>query len=160
VKRESDARVAPSQAEADHIKRENDARLAVSADEADRLKRANDEQLARAESGKAHAEKEKTELRGRLLQQFNLILETRDTAGAWLSTCRMFLFDSGKFTLRPLAREKLARVAGIMLGHPGLRVVVEGHTDGVGGDDYKQRLSEQRGSKAPDVFALRFQRCP
>ena len=47
--------------------------------------------------------------------------------------------------MRPLAREKLAKVAGIISGHPGLRLDVEGHTDSVGGDDYNQRLSEQRG---------------
>jgi len=56
------------------------------------------------------------------------------------------LFDSGKATLRPLAREKLAKVAGIVSGHVGLRLDVEGHTDSVGGDDYNQKLSEQRGS--------------
>jgi outer membrane protein OmpA-like peptidoglycan-associated protein len=56
------------------------------------------------------------------------------------------LFDTGKSSLRPLAREKLAKVAGIVSGHPGLRLDVEGHTDSVGGDDYNQRLSEQRGA--------------
>jgi outer membrane protein OmpA-like peptidoglycan-associated protein len=54
------------------------------------------------------------------------------------------LFDTAKFTLRPLAREKLANVAGIVAGHPGLTLDVEGHTDSVGGDDYNQKLSEQR----------------
>ena len=56
------------------------------------------------------------------------------------------LFDTGKFSLRPVAREKLAKVAGIVAGHPGLRLEVEGYTDSVGGDDYNQQLSEQRGS--------------
>jgi outer membrane protein OmpA-like peptidoglycan-associated protein len=55
------------------------------------------------------------------------------------------LFDTAKFTLRPLAREKLAKVAGIVSGHPGLRLDVEGHTDSVGSDSYNQTLSEQRG---------------
>jgi outer membrane protein OmpA-like peptidoglycan-associated protein len=55
------------------------------------------------------------------------------------------LFDTAKSTLRPLAREKLAKVAGIVSGHPGLRLDVEGYTDSVGGDDYNQQLSEQRG---------------
>jgi outer membrane protein OmpA-like peptidoglycan-associated protein len=56
------------------------------------------------------------------------------------------LFDTAKFTLRPAAREKLAKVAGIVSGHPGLRLDVEGHTDNVGGDSYNQQLSEQRAS--------------
>jgi outer membrane protein OmpA-like peptidoglycan-associated protein len=55
------------------------------------------------------------------------------------------LFDTAKFSLRPEAREKLAKVAGIVSGHPGLKLDVEGHTDSVGGDDYNQELSEQRG---------------
>jgi outer membrane protein OmpA-like peptidoglycan-associated protein len=54
------------------------------------------------------------------------------------------LFDTGKFTLRPAAREKMAKLAGIVSGHPGLMLAVEGYTDSVGGDDYNQQLSEQR----------------
>ena len=58
-----------------------------------------------------------------------------------------------KFTLRPLAREKLAKVAGIVSGHPGLRLDVEGHTDSVGGDDYNQtalRTTRRVGARLPD----------
>ena len=62
------------------------------------------------------------------------------------------LFDTAKFTLRPLAREKLAKVAGIVSGHPGLRLEVEGHTDSVGSDDYNQQLSEQRGAAVRDYL--------
>ena len=62
------------------------------------------------------------------------------------------LFDTAKFTLRPAAREKLAKVAGIVSGHPGLRLDVEGHTDNVGGDCYIQQLSEQRGSAVRDYL--------
>ena len=63
------------------------------------------------------------------------------------------LFDTGKYSLRPIAREKLAKVAGIVSGHPGLKLDVEGHTDSVGGDEYNQRLSEQRGSAVRDYLA-------
>jgi len=62
------------------------------------------------------------------------------------------LFDKGKYSLRPGAREKLAKVSGIILGHPGLRMEVEGHTDSVGGDEYNQRLSEQRASSVRDYL--------
>jgi outer membrane protein OmpA-like peptidoglycan-associated protein len=62
------------------------------------------------------------------------------------------LFDTAKFTLRPEAREKLAKVAGIVAGHPGLRLAVEGHTDSVGGDDYNQQLSEDRGQSVRDYL--------
>jgi outer membrane protein OmpA-like peptidoglycan-associated protein len=62
------------------------------------------------------------------------------------------LFDTAKFRLRPEAREKLAKVAGIVSGHPGLRLDVEGHTDSVGGDDYNQKLSEERGGPVRDYL--------
>jgi outer membrane protein OmpA-like peptidoglycan-associated protein len=62
------------------------------------------------------------------------------------------LFDTGKFTLRPAAREKMAKVAGIVSGHPGLKLDVEGHTDSVGGDDYNQQLSENRGGAVRDYL--------
>jgi len=54
------------------------------------------------------------------------------------------LFDTGKHDLRPEARERLARLSGIVLAHPGLNLEVEGHTDSTGGDELNQRLSEQR----------------
>jgi outer membrane protein OmpA-like peptidoglycan-associated protein len=54
------------------------------------------------------------------------------------------LFDTGSATLKPGAREKLARVAGVLLAYPGLEIDIEGHTDSVGSDDYNQQLSERR----------------
>jgi outer membrane protein OmpA-like peptidoglycan-associated protein len=46
--------------------------------------------------------------------------------------------------LKPGAREKLAKVSGIILAHPGLKIAVEGHTDSVGGDEYNMKLSDNR----------------
>jgi outer membrane protein OmpA-like peptidoglycan-associated protein len=54
------------------------------------------------------------------------------------------LFDTGKFDLRAIAREKLARLAGIVLAHPGLKLDIEGHTDSTGSDELNQKLSDQR----------------
>jgi outer membrane protein OmpA-like peptidoglycan-associated protein len=62
------------------------------------------------------------------------------------------LFDTAKYSLRPAAREKLARVAGILSGHPSLRMQVEGYTDSVGGDDYNQLLSEHRATSVRDYL--------
>lgn len=97
-----------------------------------------------AERARLAAEQDKERLRQQLLQQFNMILETRDTARGLIVNMSDVLFDTAKYTLRPIAREKLARVAGIVLAHPGLKIEVEGHTDSVGGEAYNQRLSEQR----------------
>jgi outer membrane protein OmpA-like peptidoglycan-associated protein len=159
VKRDSDARLAAAAADADRLKAENDARAAASATETDRLKRENEAQKAasqadldRAAKGKAQAEAEKAELRAQLLHQFNVILQTRDTARGLIVNMSDVLFDTGKHSLRPLAREKLAKVAGIVSGHPGLRLAVEGHTDSVGGDDYNQTLSEERGTAVRDYL--------
>jgi outer membrane protein OmpA-like peptidoglycan-associated protein len=54
------------------------------------------------------------------------------------------LFDTASATLKPGAREKLAKVSGILVTHPGLKLEVEGHTDSVGSTDYNQGLSERR----------------
>ena len=159
LKRDSDARMAAAAADADRLKLENEARAAAAASEADRLKRENEAQRAanqadldRAAKEKAQAEAEKAELRAQLLRQFNAVLQTRDTARGLIVNMSDVLFDTGKYSLRPLAREKLAKVAGIVSGHPGLRLEVEGHTDSVGGDEYNQRLSEQRGAAVRDYL--------
>jgi outer membrane protein OmpA-like peptidoglycan-associated protein len=159
LKRENDAQAAAAQAEADRLKRESDARTADAAIAADRLKQqneaeraANQAELDNAAKQKAQLEAEKVELRTQLLKQFNDVLQTRDTARGLIVNMSDVLFDTAKYSLRPLAREKLAKVAGIVSGHPGLRLDVEGHTDSVGSDDYNQRLSEQRGSAVRDYL--------
>ena len=89
-----------------------------------------------------------------MLSQFNAILQTRDTARGLIVNMSDVLFDTGKFSLRPLAREKLAKVAGIVSGHPGLRLDVEGYTDSVGGDDYNQtalRAARRCRARLPDA---------
>ena len=159
LKRENDAKTAAAQTEADRLKKDNDAQMAAAQGEADRLKRENDAQRAgaqadldRAAAEKAQAVAEKAELRAQLLSQFNAILQTRDTVRGLVVNMSDVLFDTGKHSLRPVAREKLAKVAGIVSGHPGLRLDVEGHTDSVGGDEYNQRLSEQRGEAVRDYL--------
>jgi outer membrane protein OmpA-like peptidoglycan-associated protein len=165
-----------AQAEADRVKQETDGQRASAKADMDRATREKAEaeaarlaavaaqQAAQAETEKARlatgeanalrlkAEAEKTELRAQLLRQFNLVLETRDTARGLIVNMSDVLFDTAKFSLRPGAREKLAKVAGIISGHPGLRLEVEGHTDNVGGDEYNQQLSEHRGTSVRDYL--------
>ncbi len=170
LKRESESRIAAAGVEADRLKRENldqkaasqaelDSATAAAGVETDRLKRVNQEQQAASQAeldsaakDKAQLLAEKAELRTELLAQFNAILQTRDTPRGLVVNMSDVLFDTAKFTLRPLAREKLAKVAGIVSGHPGLRLEVEGHTDSVGTDDYNQQLSEQRGAAVRDYL--------
>jgi outer membrane protein OmpA-like peptidoglycan-associated protein len=159
LKLENDAKTASAQTEADRLKKDSDAQLAAAQTEANRLKLENDAQRAstqaeldRAAKDKALAETEKADLRAQLLAQFNAVLQTRDTARGLIVNMSDVLFDTAKYSLRPLAREKLAKVAGIVSGHPGLKLDVEGHTDSVGGDEYNQQLSEQRGGAVRDYL--------
>jgi len=98
------------------------------------------------------ADREKQELRSKLAEQLNLILETRDSARGLIVNMSDVLFDSGKFTLRPGAREKLAKLSGILLAHPGLQLAVEGYTDNVGTDAYNMNLSENRADSVRDYL--------
>ncbi|MBI4910893.1 MAG: OmpA family protein [Acidobacteria bacterium] len=120
-----------AQADAEKARLAADASRAA-ADNADRLRK--------------KAEDEKAELRAQLLRQLNLVLETRDTARGLIVNMSDVLFDFGKSTLRAGTREKLAKVSGIVLAHPGLKLEIEGHTDSIGSEEFNQRLSEQRAS--------------
>ena len=92
----------------------------------------------------AQSEQEKQQLRAKLLQQFDLILETRDTVRGLVVNIGDVLFDTGKYTLRSPAREALAKLSGIVSAYPGLKLQVEGHTDSVGTPEFNQKLSEER----------------
>jgi outer membrane protein OmpA-like peptidoglycan-associated protein len=100
----------------------------------------------------ARAEQEKADLRAKLIQQLNLILETRESARGLIVNISDVLFDTGQYTLKPAAREKLAKVSGIVLAHPGLRLEVEGHTDSVGSEEFNQQLSEKRAISVRDFL--------
>jgi outer membrane protein OmpA-like peptidoglycan-associated protein len=116
--------------------------------------RALNEQAAaeQARQAAARAEREKAELRTTLVQQLNMVLDTRETDRGLVINLSDVLFDSGQYTLRPIAREKLARVSGIVLAHPGLRLQAEGHTDSMGADDFNQLLSEKRALSVRDFL--------
>lgn len=119
---------------------------------------ARDRAVAQADAEKARqaaaqAEAEKAQLRQQLLAQLNSILQTRDSARGLIVNMSDVLFDTGSFTLKPGAREKLAKISGVMLAHPGLTMQIEGHTDSVGGDDFNQQLSERRADSVRDFLA-------
>jgi outer membrane protein OmpA-like peptidoglycan-associated protein len=107
-------------------------------------------QAEEAERGRQKAESEKAEMRSRLMQQLNAILVTRDTARGLVSTMPDVLFELNSVVLKPAARESLAKVAGIFMAYPDLRLEVDGHTDSTGSDDYNQKLSERRAASVRD----------
>jgi outer membrane protein OmpA-like peptidoglycan-associated protein len=109
-------------------------------------------QAEESERGRQKAEQEKAEMRARLLQQLNAILVTRDTARGLIATMPDVLFETNQFSLKPAARESLAKLAGILLAYPDLRLEVDGHTDSVGSDAYNQQLSEKRAAAVRDYL--------
>jgi outer membrane protein OmpA-like peptidoglycan-associated protein len=137
-----------ARAQAEQAKAEALAQQQALAAEAEKAKAA----AAQSESLRQQAENEKAELRARLLQQLNSILATRDSARGLIANMSDVLFRSGSFELAPGARERLAKVSGIILAYPSLHLAVEGHTDSVGSDEFNQNLSEQRAEAVRDYF--------
>jgi outer membrane protein OmpA-like peptidoglycan-associated protein len=126
--------------------------LAAETDKARQAAAQSESLRQQAEKEKEQAEYDKQELRARLLQQLNSILATRDSARGLVANMSDVLFRSGSFELLPGARERLAKVSGIVLAYPSLHVAVEGHTDSIGSDDYNQQLSERRAQAVRDYF--------
>jgi outer membrane protein OmpA-like peptidoglycan-associated protein len=120
--------------------------------EAERLRADAQAQAARAETLRAQAEQDRVTLRATLLRQFNDILDTRDTTRGLIVNVGDVLFETGRYELRPPAREKLARFAGIVLAHPDLAIQVEGFTDSTGTDEINERLSRQRASEVGEYL--------
>jgi outer membrane protein OmpA-like peptidoglycan-associated protein len=174
VQAESDtmnAQAAKAQAEADSAKARNDAAdaqaatakaqsemAANQASSATALSAAQaDADQSRADTLKAQqaaqqAETDKAAMRTKLSEQLNSILQTRDTARGLIVSMSDVLFDTGKYSLKPGAREKLSKVAGILLAYPGLNIEVGGYTDNVGGDAMNQTLSENRAGSVRDYL--------
>jgi outer membrane protein OmpA-like peptidoglycan-associated protein len=134
------AKQAQMQAEADAAASKADAAAAKSQAEQDALKAKEEAAQADAERSRQAAEA----LRAQLLEQFNKILETRDTTRGLVVNMGDVLFAFGKYDLRPEAKISLAKLSGIILSHPGLNLAVEGYTDSVGTDDVNMKLSQQR----------------
>ncbi len=158
AKREAEAAAAEAarmKAEADSARAAALAQQQSAQAEAERARQAADEaerQRQVADQQRQQAENERTQLRERLRQQLNLVLETRETARGLIVNISDVLFDFNKYTLKPGAREKMAKVAGILLAYPGLKIQVEGHTDSVGSDEYNMNLSRQRADSVRDYL--------
>jgi outer membrane protein OmpA-like peptidoglycan-associated protein len=91
-------------------------------------------------------------MREKLRAQLNEVLQTTETPRGLVVNLSDVLFDSGKYTLKPGTQVSLARIAGIFQSYPGLMIQVEGYTDSIGGDDYNQKLSENRADTTRDFL--------
>jgi outer membrane protein OmpA-like peptidoglycan-associated protein len=114
-------------------------------------RRAQEAQQA-AEQSAQRASQQAEQVRERLKQQLNQVLQTTETARGLIVNMSDVLFDFNKYTLKPEAREKLAKVSGILLSYPGLKLQVEGYTDSIGSDEYNQKLSERRADGVRDYL--------
>jgi len=128
-RRQADAAAAQADAEAQRAR-----------EEAQRARNAQQQAQLNAEQARQQA----AQARERLREQLNAVLETTETARGLIVKMPDVLFDFNKYTLKPGAREKLAKVSGILLSYPNLKLQVEGYTDSIGSDEYNQKLSEER----------------
>ena len=167
---EAQAEAAKAQSEEDARKRaqaEADAKAAAAAQaqaqrteaaaEAARAAALAQQQAAEAEAEKQRqaaeeANRQKEAMRARLLKQLNDVLETKDTDRGLVVNMPDVLFDFGKYTLKPEARERLARISGIVMAYPELKFEIEGYTDNIGSDAYNQTLSEKRADGVKDYL--------
>src|SRR5271170_837973 len=146
----ADAQAAAAKAQSDMAANQASSATALSAAQAD----AEQSRLAaqQAQASAQQADTDKAAMRAKLSEQLNSILQTRDSARGLIVSMSDVLFDTGKFSLKPGAREKLAKVAGILLAYPGLNIEVGGYTDNVGGDAMNQTLSENRADSVRDYL--------
>ena len=158
LRQQADAdRAAAEKAKADAEQMRAQAEAARQQAEAARAAALAAQQQAQADAEKARlaaeeAIRQKEEVRQRLLSQLNQVLETKDTPRGLVVSMPDVLFDTNKYTLKPGARESLARIAGIILAYPDLRLEIEGHTDSTGTEEYNQVLSEKRAGSVRDYL--------
>ena len=146
----ADAQAATAKAQSDMAANQASSATALSAAQADADQSRAD--TLKAQQAAQLAEIDKAAMRAKLSEQLNSILQTRDTARGLIVSMSDVLFDTGRYSLKPGAREKLAKVAGILLAYPGLNIEVGGYTDNVGGDAMNQTLSENRAGSVRDYL--------
>jgi outer membrane protein OmpA-like peptidoglycan-associated protein len=139
---------AEQRAQAEKAKEEADAARAQAAAEAQKAQEA----AAEADRLRQQAQEQEKQLREQLLQQFNAVLPTRETPRGLVVNMQDVLFDTAKYSLKEPAKLALAKIAGIVISHPGLNLQIEGYTDSTGTAAFNQKLSEQRANAVRDFL--------
>jgi len=148
LKQQADSDAAKAQADMATNQAASAAAIATAKADADQARLA----AQQAQQGEHQANSDKAAMRAQLSEQLNKILETRDSARGLIVSMSDVLFDTGQYSLKPGAREKLAKVAGILIAYPSLNIAVGGYTDNVGGDEMNQKLSENRAGAVRDYL--------
>jgi outer membrane protein OmpA-like peptidoglycan-associated protein len=163
AKAEADARAAQAQADEDARRRAEAEQAQAEAQrqqaaaqqqqqEAQAAAAAAQQAAAQADQQRQEAIRQREQMRARLLAQLNQVLQTRDTARGLIVSMPDVLFDFNKYTLKPEARERLAKISGIVLAYPDLKLEIEGYTDSIGSDEYNQTLSDKRAQAVRDYL--------
>ena len=109
----------------------------IDAREAESRRRAQQAQTAEQQAQMAQQ-------RATSLEQELEALKAKKTDRGMVLTLGDVLFDTGMATLKPGAYTTIDRLASVLKEAPDRKVMIEGHTDSVGGDAYNQALSERR----------------
>jgi outer membrane protein OmpA-like peptidoglycan-associated protein len=138
-----------AQQQAELARRQSELAQQQAAQQAQQAEQAREQ----AEQQRQQAENDKAQMRARMLQQLNQVLQTRDTARGLIVNMPDVLFDTGKADLKSSARERLAKVAGILIAYPDIRVEIDGYTDSTGSLEFNERLSQQRAESVRSYLA-------
>ncbi|HEY0308245.1 MAG TPA: OmpA family protein [Acidobacteriaceae bacterium] len=160
IERDRNREEAKNQAQADAATAQSQAQAAAAAKaqaDADRARAeaaaaAANSQAAAAQSAAQASIEQAKQAREKLRAQLNAVLQTTENARGLIVNMSDVLFDTGKYTLKSGTQVTLAKVSGILQAYPGLKLQVEGYTDSVGGDDYNQKLSENRANAVRDFL--------
>ena len=162
IKEEDEAADRRARADAELAAQQSQAAAAQQAEQraqADDARREAEQREERAREAQQQAEQQAQQaaqqaeqMREKLKNQLNQVLQTTETARGLIVNMSDVLFDFNKYTLKPEAREKLAKVSGILLAYPNLKLQVEGYTDNIGSDEYNQKLSEERADEVRDYL--------
>jgi outer membrane protein OmpA-like peptidoglycan-associated protein len=153
ARRRADAEQAQAQAEqATALAQQQQAAALAAQQQAQADSQAAQLAASQADQQRQEAVRQKEAMRARLLAQLNQVLETHDTARGLIVSMPDVLFDFNKYTLKPEARERLARISGIVLAYPDLKLQIEGYTDAIGSDEYNQTLSDKRAEVVRDYL--------
>ncbi|MGA3089177.1 MAG: OmpA family protein [Terriglobales bacterium] len=143
-------RAAAEQAEADARRQQAEAQ--AQQQQAQAATAAAQLAASQADQQRQDAIRQREAMRARLLAQLNQVLQTRDTARGLIVSMPDVLFGFNQFTLKPEARERLAKISGIVLAYPDLKLEIDGYTDSVGSDQYNQTLSDKRSEAVRDYL--------
>ena len=165
AKRQEEARQERERQAADQAQREAEsakaeaertrAQAEAARQDAERARQLAAQEAQRAkEQASREVSAEKLALRKKLREQLNRLLETRETEHGVEVSLSDLLFPTGKAALLPATREKLAKIAGVILAYPGIRVSIAGHTDGTGTEAFNRNLSLRR-SQAVRAFLVK-----